>query len=106
MRVAARAVTGVCSAEWLGLPSEEHEASLLGAKGVWANWLLGFPLGEALKAFALFGVATGGWADPGELPADWQSAPALARMVALDGVGILLTLTLWRRWLLGWAGVR
>ena len=97
----AIAPTGVC-ADWLGRPLEEHAASALGVKGVFANWLIGFPLGEILKAIALYGIFVGGWASQSELPLASASDFELARNVALDGAGLLVALTLWRRWLLNY----
>ena len=98
----ASVLTGVCRESWFALTAEEHSSSALGVKGVLENWLVGFPIGEAMKALALFGVAAGGWTSQ-LMGAD---DAALASATALDGAGLLLALTLWRRFLLGWFGVR
>ena len=97
----ASAVTGcVCSEDWFGLPAEEHAGSALGVKDVLKNWIVGWPLGELLRALALFGIVAGGWAMPSELPA--TGLPAIASSLASDGAGTLVALTLWRRFLLMW----
>ena len=99
----ASAVTGcICSQDWFSLPADQHQGSALGVKGLLTNWLVGFPLGEVLKALALYGIAAGGWAAPSQLPS--TSALDVATTLVFDGVGILVALTLWRRWLLGWLG--
>ena len=95
----ASVVTGVCSQDWLALSADEHAGSVLGVKGILSNWLLGFPLGEVIKALALYSVFAGGWAStPGVSPAE------IASSVALDGAGTLVVITLWRRWLVTWSG--
>jgi len=99
----ASIVTNVCAQEWLELPPDAHTGSVLGVKGVLQNWLLGFPLGLALRAMALLAMSTGGWATTNELPP--LDAAALVESAGVDGAGTLLALTLWRRWLLAWFGV-
>ena len=100
----ASIITGVCADDWLSLPADEHASSFLGVKGVLANWLIAAPLGQALKALALYGVLTGGWSAVGEATLPAVDLPALANTFALDVSGLLLSLTLWRRFLLGYLG--
>ena len=103
----ASAVSGVCAQNWLSLDTEEHTSSALGAKGVLANWIIAWPLGEVLRFIALFGLVggqiDGEWALAAESVRDGLlTLPSLVGNAALDGAGVLLALTLWRRWLLAY----
>jgi hypothetical protein len=94
----ASAASGLCSFEWMALPFEEHRRSALGLHRMLPTWLLAWPLGEAFKYATALSIAQWSTATIG------SGALGLSiEMVARDGAGILVTMLLWRSWLLSWA---
>lgn len=54
----AAAITGtICSKDWFGLDDERYKEAPLGLPGLLSNWLVFWPLAEALKAIAAYGLA-------------------------------------------------
>jgi len=93
----ASAVAGASSVDWFG---SDHGRSPIGLNRVLPAWLLGWPLGSALKLIASLQFAR--WT---ALATGTSAALTLvdAQMVAMDGAGLLLVIALWRTWLLTWA---
>lgn len=119
--VIAAAATGIASESWLTLDSEDHERAPLGVSGLLLSWIIAWPLGQVFKAAAFWSVFGSGWAasivgstsapNPSFLPSsamldDPLSLEALVRDLVgaiPDGAGTLITMILWRRFLL-WRG--
>ena len=87
-------LAGACREDWLSLPSEQHQRSLLGLYRVLPAWLIGWPLAEALK-FVTEAARQDGLLANLDLGA-----------IGKDGVAVLLVAVLWRTWLLRWAANR
>ena len=89
------AAAGASAADWAGL---DHAQAPLGVPArVLPAWLLAWPLACALEA-ALAGPVLR-WSAAAGAPAS-LSVPLDLQAVLMEGVGLLVVLTLWRRWLL------
>ena len=87
-------IAGASSSDWF---FKEHATAPLGLYRVLPAWLLAWPLGAALKLLATEEYAR---ATPGITAAvDMQA-------IAMDGAGLLVSIWLWRTWLLAWASDR
>ena len=91
----AAAVTGASRIDWSFL---DHSESPIGLAKVLPCWLLSWPVGVTLKALAALEFAQ--WSSQ-----TFVSLEGLVDMqtAAADGAGVLLTVALWRTWLLWWA---
>ena len=85
----ASAAVGAASNDWI---TQDHSASPIGLSRVLPAWLLGWPLGVALKAAAALQFAT------------WTNLPTIvdAHTASMDGAGLLLVVAMYRASLLWW----
>jgi hypothetical protein len=85
----ASALTGVvCNQDWLGLDEENFRTAPLGLPGLLSNWLLFWPLAEALKALAAWGLATSWPATVTASGVGGGAGAAAAAAAAIGNVGV------------------